>query len=60
MKDDPVVDEVRQIRQKIFAACDHDLEKLMDLYQQAESSDQDRVVSLETLRTRLAIASPSR
>ena len=60
MKHDPIVDEVRQARQKIFAACDDDLEKLMDRYQQAESTDQDRIISLETLRARRVTASPSR
>lgn len=51
MKNDPIVEEVRQTRQRIFTACDNDLEKLMDRYQRAESADRARIVSLETIRT---------
>jgi len=51
MKNDPIVEEVRQTRQRILTACDNDLEQLMDRYQHAESADQARVVHLETIRT---------
>ena len=51
MKNDPIVEGVRQTRQRIFTACDNDLEKLMDRYQCAENADQARIVSLETVRT---------
>jgi len=57
MKHDPIVDEVRRARQEIFHACDHDLDRLMDRYQQAETKDRERVVSLETLRARRTMAS---
>jgi hypothetical protein len=59
MKNDPIVDEVHQVRQRIFDACDNDLDKLLDRYQQAEGADRDRIVSLETLRTQRATTSPS-
>lgn len=52
MKHDPIVQEVRATRQKIFDACDNDLEKLMDRYQLAENKDRDRLVALEKLKTK--------
>ena len=52
MRNDPIVAEVRESRRKIFEACDNDLEKLMDRYQQAENADRDRIVSLEGVRAK--------
>ena len=60
MKNDPIVDEVRRARAKIFAACDHDLDKLLDSYQQAEKKDQERVVSLDAFREKRKSLSPSK
>ena len=42
---DPIVDEVRSARQKIFAECNEDLNALLDRFQEHEKMDQERVVS---------------
>ena len=58
MKNDPIVDEVRQARAEIFDTCENDLDRLLDRYQQAESKDQDRVVSFQMLCERRKTLSP--
>jgi len=60
MKNDPIVDEIRQARAEIFNACENDLEKLFDRYQQAENKDQDRIVSLEALRAKRKTLLPTK
>ncbi|MHC4439765.1 MAG: hypothetical protein ACYS3S_20605 [Planctomycetota bacterium] len=45
MINDPIVDEVRSARQKIFAECNEDLEVLLDRFQEHEKLDKERVVS---------------
>jgi hypothetical protein len=50
MRPDPIVEEVRAARQKIFEACNGDLEALLDRFQEHQKRDQDRVVSNTTLR----------
>jgi hypothetical protein len=45
MKNDPIVEEVRAARRKIFEACDQDLEALLDRFQMQEELDRERVVS---------------
>ena len=52
MKNDPIVNEVRRTRAEIFDACENDLDKLLDAYQQAEQQDQDRIISLDALRAK--------
>jgi hypothetical protein len=42
---DPIVDEVRSARQKIFAECNEDLDVLLDRFKEHEKMDQDRVIS---------------
>lgn len=46
---DPIVEEVRRVREKIFAECDNDLDKLMERLKEAESLDKDRLVTKEML-----------
>jgi len=58
MKNDPIVDEVRRVRAELFDACENDLDKLLDSYQQAEEKDQKRVVSLDALRAKRKTLSP--
>lgn len=50
MKDDPIVESVRQARAQIFAECHENLQELMDRLQAAEAQDRDRIVSPEALR----------
>jgi hypothetical protein len=45
MVSDPIVEEVRAARQKIFNACNQDLDALLDRFQEHEELDQERVVS---------------
>ena len=52
MKHDPIVEEIHQIREKLLAECDGDLDKLMDRFKAAEEQDRDRMVSMESLRER--------
>jgi len=47
MNKDPIVDEIRKIRQKIFANCDLDLNKLMDFLKVAEKKDRNRIITKE-------------
>ena len=50
MKLDPIVDEIRQARQKILENCGGDLDKLLDRFKAAEAQDRDRVVAARPLR----------
>ena len=45
MTKDPIVDEVRSARQKIFEACNEDLDALLDRFQEQEKLDRARLVS---------------
>ena len=42
---DPLVEEVRSARQKIFEACHEDLDALLDRFQEQEELDRERLVS---------------
>ncbi|MBN1560522.1 hypothetical protein JW998_09740 [candidate division KSB1 bacterium] len=44
MIDDPIVNEVRQNRQKIFAQCDNNLAKLLAWLREQEKQDAERLV----------------
>jgi hypothetical protein len=59
MKDDPIVEEIHQVRQKMLAECNGSLDQLLDRLQTAEPADGDRVVLLEAVRARQQCA-PSR
>ena len=50
MKDDPIVEEVRQARAKLFAECNEDLNTLMDQLKAAEEQDKDRLVTWEAVQ----------
>jgi hypothetical protein len=45
MREDPLVEEVRSARQKIFEACHEDLDALLDRFQEEEKQDRERLVS---------------
>jgi hypothetical protein len=45
MTRDPIVEEVRSARQKIFEACNEDLDALLDRFQKQEKLDVERLVS---------------
>lgn len=44
MIDDPIVDEVHKVREKLLAECGGDLRKLLARYKAQESQDRSRVV----------------
>jgi hypothetical protein len=44
MAKDPIVEEVRVTRQKLFEACGEDLNALLDRFQSQEKLDQERIV----------------
>ncbi len=54
MNNDPIVEEIRQIRGRLLAECNGDLDKLLDRYKQSE--DQDRVVTLKDIEERRQLA----
>lgn len=45
MKRDPIVEEIRQTRQKMLDDCGGDLRKLMQQFKDAEGQDRERLVS---------------
>lgn len=52
MKHDPIVEEIYQVRQKMLAECNGNLDELLHRLQEAELPDSDRVVSWEAVRER--------
>ena len=52
MKHDPIMEEIHQVRQKMLAECNGNLDELLHRLQEAERLDGDRVVSLKTVRER--------
>jgi len=51
MAKDPIVEEVRAARQRLFEACGEDLNALLDRFQSQEELDQDRIVSTISPKT---------
>ena len=47
---DPIVEEIHQVREKLLADCNDDLDKLLDRYQSSEDQDHTRVVSFQDVR----------
>jgi len=54
MKNDPIVEETRQARAKLFAAAGEDLGKYLDLLQMSEQQDRSRIVTLGDVQKRHA------
>lgn len=52
MTRDPIVEDVRSARQKIFEECNEDLDTLLDRFQEHEKMDQDRVISDTSTQTK--------
>jgi hypothetical protein len=59
MRQDPIVQETRVARAKLFAECEDDLDKLMDRLKASEEQDKDRMVTIETLRKKRLTRDPS-
>ncbi len=45
MMDDPIVDEVHRVREKLLAECGGDLRKLLARYKAQEAQDRPRIVT---------------
>ncbi len=54
MNNDPIVEEIHQIRGRLLAECNGDLDHLLDRYKQSE--DRDRVVTLKDVEERRQLA----
>ena len=54
MNNDPIVEEIHQIRGRLLAECNGDLDHLLDRYKQSE--DCDRVVTLKDVEQRRQLA----
>ena len=54
MNNDPIVDEIHQIRGRLLAQCNGDLDQLLDRYKQSE--DRGRVVTLKDVEQRRQLA----
>jgi hypothetical protein len=52
MRDDPIVEEIHQVRQRMLAECHGSLDQWLDRLQAAEAIDGERVVLLEAVRER--------
>ena len=58
MNNDPIVEEIHQIRGRLLAECNGDLDQLLDRYKQSE--DRDRVVTLKDVEQRRQLANQRR
>ena len=54
MNDDPIVEEIHQIRGRLLAECNGNLDQLLDRYKQSE--DCDRVVTPKDVEQRRQLA----
>jgi len=54
MNDDPLVEEIHEIRGRLLAECHGDLDQLLDRYKRSE--DPDRVVTLKDVDERRQLA----
>ena len=54
MNNDPIVEEIHQLRGRLLAQCNGDLDRLLDRYK--ESEDRDRVVTLKDVEERRQLA----
>ena len=50
MSNDPIVEEIQEIRGRLLAECNGDLDQLLERYKQSE--DRDRVVTLKDVEQR--------
>ncbi len=52
MTDDPIVEEIHRIRDRMLAECGGDFEKYMDRLREAQEQDRDRLVTKEDVLRR--------
>jgi hypothetical protein len=51
---DPIVEEVREVRKRIFEECGGSLDRYLERLKSAEAQDKHRLVTLEEVRARAA------
>jgi hypothetical protein len=56
MMKDPIVEEVREVRRRIFEECGNDLKRLFERLKAAEADHKDRLVTIEQVRQRAGIS----
>jgi hypothetical protein len=49
---DPIVEEVREVRRRIFEECGNDLIRLIERLKAAEANHKERLVTLEQVQQR--------
>jgi hypothetical protein len=52
MTDDPIVEEIHRIRDRMLAECGGDFQKYMDRIRDAQNQDRDRLVTMEDVLRR--------
>lgn len=52
MTKDPIVEDVRAAREKLFGACNEDLEALLNQLKQQEQQDRSRLVSKKAFQSK--------
>ncbi|MDR4506966.1 MAG: hypothetical protein MRJ65_01800 [Candidatus Brocadiaceae bacterium] len=50
MKNDPIVEEIRKTRQKIFDNCNQDLSEYINWLKEEEKQDADKIISFEIVQ----------
>jgi hypothetical protein len=48
----PIVEEVREVRRRIFAECGNERKRLFERLKAAEAQDKDRLVTFEQVQQR--------
>ncbi len=51
---DPIVEEVRETRRRIWEECNEDVDQLIARLKRGEAMHKDRLITLEQLENRLA------
>jgi hypothetical protein len=59
MLNDPIVEEVRAIREKLAAQCNFDIRKIIEEAQQRQASSKSRIVSYERAPKALQATGPA-
>ena len=56
MIDDPIVQEIQEIRRRLWEECGGDLDRYLERLQSGEAEQQDRLVTMEEVEKRAAAA----
>jgi hypothetical protein len=52
MMEDPIIDEIHEVRRRIFEECGGDLKRYFERLKAAEAMNKDRLVTLEEVQRR--------